>query len=298
MALPHITVCVCTFRREDLLRRLFAELEKQETDGEFTFSVTVVDNDAAGSARAVVAECVRQSGRETHYSVEPERGIARARNRALANSRGEYLALIDDDEYPTPRWLSQLLAACRAHEVSGVLGPVLPHFPTPPARWILRGGMFDRPRHATGFQVGLSDARTGNVLLDRKLVADTAEPFDVRFASGGEDVDFFRRKMAEGRRFVWCDEAAVFETVPESRCTRGYQLRRALLRGHNSWQQRAGRGRKLLNSLVALPLYTLLLLPLLVAGQHHFMKYLIKCCDHAGRLLAAVGVRTVRQRDG
>ena len=297
MALPHITVCVCTFRRTDLLRRLFTELEKQETANAFTFSITVVDNDAAGSARATVEECARESGRETHYSVEPLQGIARARNRALANSRGEYIAFIDDDEYPTPRWLSLLLAACRGRDVSGVLGPVLPHFPTPPPGWILRGGMFDRPRHSTGFQIGLADARTGNVLLDRKLIVD-AEPFDVRFALGGEDVDFFRRKMAEGRRFIWCDEAIVYETVPESRCTRGYQLRRALLRGHNSWQQRAGRARKLATSIVALPLYTVLLLPLRVAGQHHFMKYLIKWCDHAGRLLAAVGLRTVRERDG
>ena len=138
MALPHITVCVCTFRRTDLLRRLFTELEKQETAGAFTFSVTVVDNDAAGSARATVEECARESGRETRYSVEPLQGIARARNRALANSRGEYIAFIDDDEYPTPRWLALLLAACRGREVSGVLGPVLPHFPTPRNRHWLR----------------------------------------------------------------------------------------------------------------------------------------------------------------
>lgn len=279
-----------------MLRRLLLELEKQDTSGAFTFSVAVVDNDAAGSARATAQECAAASGRELRYDIEPEKNIARARNRVLALSRGEYVACIDDDEFPTPRWLALLLATCRQSGAAGVLGPVLPDFAVPAPQWIVRGGMFDRPRKPTGADIGPGDARTGNVLLDRANLATA--PFDVRFGSGGEDVDFFRRRMAAGERFVWCDEAAVYETVPASRLTRGYQLRRALLRGRNSLRQPAGRFRKLANSVVALPLYTLALPLLALAGQHHFMKYLIKWCDHAGRLLAAVGVRTVRERDG
>lgn len=298
MTLPHITVCICTFRRPDMLRRLLLKLEEQQTGDAFTFSVAVVDNDAEGSARATAEECAAATGREIRYAIEPEQNIARARNRVLGLARGDYLACIDDDEFPTPRWLALLLATCRAHGAAGVLGPVLPDYAVPAPDWIVRGGMFERPRHATGTGIGLGDARTGNVLLDRAPLAGMAEPFDIRFGSGGEDVDFFRRRMAQGQRFIWCDEAAVYETVPASRLTRGYQLRRALLRGRNSLRQRAGRARKLATSLVAWPLYTLALLPLAFAGQHHFMKYLIKWCDHAGRLLAAVGISTVRTRDG
>jgi hypothetical protein len=33
-----------------------------------------------------------------------------------------------------------------------------------------------------------------------------------------------------------------------------------------------------------------------VAGQHHFMKYLVKWCNHAGRLLGLFGVKPVKQR--
>ena len=279
-----------------MLRRLLLELEKQDTSGAFTFSVAVVDNDAAGSARATALECAAASGRELRYDIEPEKNIARARNRVLALSRGEYVACIDDDEFPTPRWLALLLATCRQSGAAGVLGPVLPDFAVPAPQWIVRGGMFDRPRKPTGADIGRGDARTGNVLLDRAKLATA--PFDVRFGSGGEDVDFFRRRMAAGERFVWCDEAAVYETVPASRLTRGYQLRRALLRGRNSLRQPAGRFRKLAASVVALPLYTLALPLLALAGQHHFMKFLIKWCDHAGRLLAALGIATVRERDG
>lgn len=298
MAVTHVTVCICTFRREAMLRRLLLELEKQRTGDAFTFSVVVVDNDAARSARSAVAEISTATGREIVYAHEPEQNIARARNRTLANARGDYIAFIDDDEFPTPDWLSLLLAACRTAKVAGVLAPVVAHFDTPPPKWLVRSKITERPRHRTGTAIGLGDARTGNVLFERRLVADLAEPFDVRFASGGEDVDFFRRMMEQGARFTWCDEAVVYESVPANRTTRGYYLRRGLLRGRNSLRQRSGRARKIATSLVALPLYTLALPFLLLAGQHIFMKNLMSWCDHAGRLLAAFGIQAVSQRDG
>jgi len=294
----HITVCICTYRRATLLRRLLSTLEEQVTDGAFTFSVVVVDNDAAQSARAVVAEASAAGHREIVYAHEPEKNIARARNRTLASARGEYVAFIDDDEFPSPRWLLQLLETSRAQNAAGVLAPVLAHFDVAPPAWLVRSGITDRPRHPTGTPIGLGDARTGNVLLERRLVAGVAEPFDVRFASGGEDVDFFRRMMEQGGRFVWCDEAVVYESVPPLRTTRGYYLRRALLRGRNSLRQHSGRPRKILTSLVALPVYTLALPFLLLAGQHRFMKLFISWCDHAGRLLAALGIQPIRDRDG
>ena len=43
--LPHVAVCICTYRRPKLLFRLLEALSAQETDGQFTFSVVVVDND-------------------------------------------------------------------------------------------------------------------------------------------------------------------------------------------------------------------------------------------------------------
>lgn len=296
--MSHVSVCICTFRRPALLGRLLGELEKQQPGAGVTFSAVVVDNDAAQSARATVAQASERGALEIVYAHEPEQNIARARNRALANARGDFIAFIDDDEFPAPGWLAQLLATQRQLAVAGVLAPVLPHYESPPPGWLVRSGITDRPRHATGTPIGLSDARTGNVLLERRLVAGVAEPFDPRFASGGEDVDFFRRMMEQGARFVWNDEAVVYESVPEARMTRAYYLRRALLRGRNSLRQSAGRARKLANSLVALPLYTLALPFTLLAGQHRFMKLLISWCDHAGRLLAAVGIQAVRERDG
>src|SRR5579872_232656 len=109
---PHISVCICTYKRPALLRRLLESLEKQETGGKFAFSVVVADNDATGSGREV-AEMSRSY--KVTYCIEPRKNIALVRNTALQHAQGEFIAFIDDDEFPVAEWLQKLLIACEQH---------------------------------------------------------------------------------------------------------------------------------------------------------------------------------------
>jgi succinoglycan biosynthesis protein ExoM len=296
MALPHITVCICTYQRPGLLRRLLVDLGRQDTQGMFTFSAVVCDNDAAGSARPIVAEVAAQSRVKIVYCSETRKNIALARNRAVAASTGDFVAFIDDDEFPVPEWLVQLYALCESRGVAGVLGPVRPHFDTPPPRWLIAGKFCERPEHSTGTAMPWKESRTGNVLLRRRLFTEPDGPFLAEFGTGGEDVDFFRRMALRGEVFLWCNEAVAYETVPPSRWTRSYMLKRALLRGRNNLKIRNARAQALLKSFLAVPAYSLVLPGALLLGQHVFMKYGIKFCDHLGRVLALFGINPVKER--
>jgi len=291
----HIAVCICTFKRPVLLRRLLEAIERQETLGEFTFSVIVADNDVAQSAQAVAEQFLDRSFKLI-YCAEPRQNIALARNKALEHARGDFVAFIDDDEFPTADWLQKLLAACELHRADGVLGPVRPHFESPPPPWIIRGGFCQRPEYETGRIMKWDECRTGSVLFRMQILDSLGEPFKPQFGTGGEDKDFFMRLTQRGRVFVWCNEAIAYETVPPSRCSRGYMLKRALLRGRNILKHPVGRLRMLGRSVVAVPLYSLALPALLLCGQHQFMRYCIRLCDHLGRLLAIFGVNPVRER--
>lgn len=293
-SLPHISVCICTFKRPAPLMRLLGGLDRQETNGLFTYSVVVADNDAARSGEAAVDKMRAEVSVPLKYCVEERRGIARARNRVLANADGEYVALIDDDEFPVKDWLLQMFLACQRYGVDGVLGPVKRHFDSEPPAWLKRSGLYDRPVNPTGMTVAWRRARTGNVLMKRSVFEGDEAPFDVRFKAG-EDQDFFRRKIAEGRAFVWSAEAVAYEVLPQARWKRTYYLRKALLHGGYAAMQPDCGAVSVVKSLIAVPLYTLGLPLALLGGQHRFMTLLVKICDHAGKLMFLAGIRPIRE---
>lgn len=236
---PLISVCVCTFRRPALLRRLLDALAGQRLVP--SYEVIVVDNDRLGSAApAIEAARVAHPRLALRDALVPEQNIALARNRAVALARGQLLAFIDDDERPVARWLGTLLRALERFSADGVLGPVLPELPESAPAWVARGRFFDRPRHPSGVEVPATELRTGNVILRRALLlpragdgrSDEDGPFDPRWGlSGGEDSALLVELRARGARFVWCDDALVHEHVPEERARLSYLLRRAFAGG-------------------------------------------------------------------
>ena len=264
----HITVRICTYKRPVMLRRLLNETSRLDTAGLFSYSIVVADNDEEQSGRQVVLECAAAAPVEVSYFHEPRRSISHARNKTLQNARGEAIAFIDDDEFPTKVWLLNLFKTWQEHKVAGVLGPVRPYFNDDAPAWVRRGGFYDRPEHATGFVMRWQESRTGNVLLDRKIIAGADPVFDPAFGAAGGDMDFFRRMMAQGHQFIWSNEAVVFEEVPPHRATLRFLLQRAFFRGGGSLQHPEGRWLIVAKSMAAVPLYVLALPFLFLAGRH------------------------------
>jgi glycosyltransferase involved in cell wall biosynthesis len=272
------------------------ELERQRTDGRFTYSIVVADNAAEQSARPVVTQFAAKSPIEVIYCCQPEKNIALTRNAAIKHARGDYIAFLDDDEFPVADWLSSMLQTCERFQAAGVLGPVRPYFDETPPQWIVKGGFCERPEHPTGTIMEWSKSRTGNLLFRREILRGSEAPFRREFGTGGEDVDFFQRMSGRRCVFVWCNEAIAYEVVPPSRWRRSYMLKRALLRGSANLKLGKARARALLTSIVAVPAYSVILPATLFFGQHVFMKYGIKFCDHLGRVLALLRLNPVNER--
>jgi succinoglycan biosynthesis protein ExoM len=294
--LRYVSVCICTFKRPGFLKRLLNTLGQQKTDNQFDYCIVVTDNDAQMSSKAVVAEFTTQSAIGVTYCSEPRQNIALARNKALEHAKGDFIAFIDDDEFPEPDWLRMMLKACEDYKAAGILGPVRPHFEEQPPSWIIKGGFCERPEHPTGRVMDWEECRTGNLLFRKSILDGGGEAFKPEFGTGGEDKDFFMRMTQQGHEFRWCNEGITYETVPPERWTRSYMLKRALLRGKNILKHPTGKMGLIARSLVAAPSYALILPFTLLLGQHVFMKYCIKFCDHSGRLLAVFGLNPIRER--
>jgi succinoglycan biosynthesis protein ExoM len=294
-AAPQITICVCTYKRPDFLDRLLKGLACQETQDLFTYGIVVVDNDQRRSAEAVVSRFALATEIAVRYVIEPRQSIALARNRAVENATGDYIAFIDDDEFPISEWLLRLFKTCEDRAVDGVLGPVNPHYDVKPPQWVTAGKFHERATYPTGFIIDWRKGRTGNVLLRRHVFGEWEQPFNPAFRTG-EDQEFFHRAIEKGFAFVWCNEAVAYEVVPPIRWKRTFMLRRALLRGAMEPQTPDFGARDIAKSIVAIVVYAAALPFALVIGHGRFMSLLVRTCDHLGKLLTVLGFNPIKEQ--
>lgn len=294
----HISICICTFKRPEMLSKTLEGVFSQITDSAFTFEVVVVDNDKMRSAEEIVRKFKEMGLYEVVYDCEPEQSISLARNRAIQNATGDLVAFIDDDEFPDKKWLLNLYRFYKEFNVDGVLGPVLPYFNNAVSKWIIDGKFCERERFKSGTVLNNSRfTRTGNVLLSRRAFENDDEPFDPKFGRiGGGDADYFRRKIEQGYVFCWCDEAIVFENVPTERQKRSYFIKRAFTRGLANSKQESIISLNTIKSICAVCIYSSSLPILVFLGHHLFMKCLINNCDHLSKLLAYTGINIIKAR--
>jgi len=299
--MPRVVIAIPTFRRPKGLERLLLALGRLDTAAQV--SVLVADNDAERrEGMATVAALKAQSWRWPLEAIlVPERGIAQARNAlvagALASCNADYVAMLDDDEWPEPGWLEAFLEVARDTGADALHGAVLPRFDVAPGRWAEPCPGLSPLRGTTG-PVAMIHS-TSNVLIRRVALERLATPhFDTRFAlSGGEDKDFFTRLARAGARFAWADGAVAHAHVPVTRSNPGWALRRAFRIGNSDMRvfikhehgfaARVREAAKIAGAMCLSPALALVLAPL----PKRRMLPLCKFARASGKLAAAFGAR-------
>ena len=214
----RVAVCACTYLRPRGLARLLEGLAAIEVPDGVAVEVVIVDNDGAGSGRPVVDGVRDRFPFPLRYVLEPARGIVAARNAAVAAAWADGpvpVAFLDDDEWPSARWLAELVRVAEATGAEVVTGTIEPVFDEEPPAWVRAGGFFERPRHRDGARI--DHARTSNVLIGPSALAVHDPPFEGTGSDGGEDTLLFRRVRLAGHPIVWADGATVYESVPPTR---------------------------------------------------------------------------------
>jgi succinoglycan biosynthesis protein ExoM len=287
-----VSICIATFQRPDGLARLLDSLDRLKIPSGIEVEILVVDNDASGSASAVVAS--RSTAAPVlRYFLEPEPNIACARNRAIEAAQGRWLMFIDDDEVADENWLIAYLAMFDSHECDGAFGPVTPRLEEVGTSWLDLPTFYARRRHATGTILGEREPRTGNAMVRRSLFDNRR--FDPAFGrTGGSDLELFGAMCRSGARFLWCDEAQVSEFLPPKRHQVSWLARRAFRGGfvytrlerkdsRADFAARTARASLLLFALA-------LIAPLAVLmGRRTLVRLWLRACVQAGHLWSLFG---------
>jgi glycosyltransferase involved in cell wall biosynthesis len=225
---PSLTVAICTKDRTENLARCLQsllKLQKPDSEGAPRFEILVVDNAPSDEQTKALVTSLPN----VHYAREPKPGLDFARNRALKEATGEFLAFLDDDVVIDRNWFDGLMEAWVENPDAGAFtGLVLPYELATEAQILFerRGGFrrgFEKIRYGhtipndslglypcvTGiFGVGCNMAFRREVLLkiggfDEAL--DTGAPLP-----GGGDHDIFYQVIRAGYPLVYEPRYLVF----------------------------------------------------------------------------------------
>jgi glycosyltransferase involved in cell wall biosynthesis len=218
----HVTVAVCTRNRASHLADCLDALMALDYPFDL-LDIIVVDNAPVDtSTRDLVARY-----RRVRYTCEPRPGLDNARNRAIAEARGDILAYTDDDVVVDAGWVRAVAQAFEEEpHAMCVTGLVVPDETDTPAQLLFeRYGGFGRGFHRWVYRAGTAvDAvrdyggtgrfGTGANMAFRRRFFDAHGPFDPGLdvgtpANGGGDLEIFLRVLAQGHALVYEPAAMV-----------------------------------------------------------------------------------------
>lgn len=121
---PAISVIVCTRNRSSILAdacRAILAVEAPEPPWE----LLIVDNGSTDDSLEIARRLVAENPR-VRLVEEPELGLSAARNTGIAQAHGELLVFVDDDAFPDPGWLREIVNAFADPTVDCAGGPIDP----------------------------------------------------------------------------------------------------------------------------------------------------------------------------
>jgi glycosyltransferase involved in cell wall biosynthesis len=185
---PSVSVVVCAYNAESTLDECLRHTCALDYPA---LEVIVVDD---GSTDATAAVARRHPGARV-YTIE-HGGLSVARNVGLSRARGELVAYLDSDAYPTPEWPYYLALGLDSRTIGGVGGPNVPPGDDPlgaQAVAMSPGGPAhvltadDRAEHVPGCNMAFW-----------KDVLEEAGGFDPVYTTAGDDVDMCWKVLDAG----------------------------------------------------------------------------------------------------
>lgn len=233
----NFVIGIPTYKRPEGLSRLLDSLSGLKMLPDVTVQIVVADNEGDGGQGMGVVTRLIEGGKYPHRIRAvgvSDRGVAAVRNRLLQESFGvdgaDYLAMVDDDEWVEPEWLSSLINTQRQTQADVVWGHVIPDFNGYTIPWAKDLRIYYRRAYPEGVIPDLCG--TTSVLIAKSLPCgkDGKEHhvFDMDFSmTGGEDMEFFTRlRKIKGFQGAFAPRAISHEVFPVSRMNKKWALQR------------------------------------------------------------------------
>lgn len=186
---PILTIAICTYNRPDLLQICLSQITPQLND---KVELLVIDN---GTTK--VKNVVDQFS-PVQYVSEENTGLSFARNRAIAEAKGEWIFYIDDDAKAKNDLVTIALEHCsQNHLVFG--GVYLPwyHFGNP--KWFKDSYASNKQNFAKPGILPSNEHLSGGVLAIHKKVFDQIGMFNTSLGMSGTTTGYGEESELQDR---------------------------------------------------------------------------------------------------
>lgn len=112
---PRVSVLIPTYKDAELLRKSLPVFLEHPPDD---IEIVVVNNDPSQNVRAALADCA-DDPRVRLVEMGWEAGFARAVNRGIRATSGEFVMLCNADLFPSPTYLAEILTFFEARPAAG-----------------------------------------------------------------------------------------------------------------------------------------------------------------------------------
>lgn len=209
-----VTAVVLTYDGKHLLEVILPTLASQSRPAD---EMLVIDN---GSSDGTAEWLAREWPAVRVVRIEQNAGVAAALNRGVAEARGEYVALLNNDLELTPGWLEEMVAGIERHPDAGSIACKLRSYHD---RDRLDGTGDVLTRGLVAYRRGGGELDEGQYEREEEILTPTAGaalyrasalrrvgPFDESFWAYFEDVDWGLRAQLAGYRSWYIPTAVAY----------------------------------------------------------------------------------------
>lgn len=229
----RLSLVIATYNRSASLLRTLESVACQQADASVWECIVVDNNSQDDTPDRVEAFRKAHPGLNVKTVRETRQGLSHARNRGIAESRGEYLAIIDDDERINPGFIGAYITFFDSHpDTAAAGGRIVAEYPQGRPRWMSRWteapianpidlGPQERPFPPSRIPGG------GNMALRRSAVAqyggfDPSLGRTGKLLLGGEESDLFERLRKGGEQIWYVPGAIMWHIIGPEKLTSDY----------------------------------------------------------------------------
>ena len=229
----RLSLIIATYNRAAELVAALESVVRQTAPADAWECVVVNNNSQDDTAARFAAFAARFPELNLRLVTETRQGLSYARNRGIAETAGEYIAVIDDDERINPGFIAAYIDFFDRHpEAVSAGGRIIPEYPGGRPAWMSRytekpvANPIDLGDRVRPFPRGRIPGG-GNMALRRSAV-ERYGAFDPTLGRsgvslvGGEESDLFERLARAGEQCWYVPDAVMWHIIPDRKLTEEY----------------------------------------------------------------------------